>query len=138
MRSLAIKKFWNKLIYSKIVFIIIIIISIYILYRSAFIIIKYYDFKKQVNILEEKKTVLEKEIQNKNEEYNYLNTDRGVEELLKIKYGLAPAEEKEIILHISDKKMFQEINAGIEKYPRIENIKEKVEYFFKNYTNIDY
>lgn len=134
MRSLAIKKFWNKFFYSKTVFVLIVLLSLLVSYKTVFVFIKYKELKDKKTITENNKLDLENELKDKKDKYEFLQTERGKDELLKREYGLSKIHEKEIIVYKKDDAVLQSIN----NIDTETGFLYKAKFFIKNYTNIDF
>ncbi len=139
MRSLVLRKFWNKFFYSKIVFIIFVLLSFYIFYKCFFIAIKYIELRKDNNFLSQKTTELEQKHKEIQEKLNFIQTERGIEQILREDYNLSKINEREIVMHkISpENDIIQEINniTPLDNYSP--NILDYIKYFLYNYTNIN-
>lgn len=122
MHSFQEKKKWRKIMESKLALVIFGICILFFAYSVLGLVFKAIETSKNKELAKEKIIELQKEKQKLTEDLNSLNTDKGKEEAIRDKFGMAK-EGENLIVVIDDK------NA---EEPKKEESSNKFFMFFRN------
>ncbi len=126
------KKIWKIIKYSKLTGILFLLLVIYFSIESLQFLSKWSQLDKKLDDAKKERDIINSKLEKRQNEYDFLNTERGQEEYLRNNMPVARDNEKVVILYDPTSSAVQVLSTEIPTYLKVF---KRIQYLFATYTN---
>ena len=126
------KKIWKIIKYSKLTGILFLFLVIYFSIESLQFLSKWSQLDKKLDDAKKERDIINSKLEKRQNEYDFLNTERGQEEYLRNNMPVARDNEKVVILYDPTSSAVQVLSTEIPTYLKVF---KRIQYLFATYTS---